>query len=159
MASDLLRGAAAGLSATVPMTTVMSGWRRLRPEAIPELPPRTITARAADAVAEVPAEKALDGLTGVAHFAFGAVAGALFAAVKPRAPLAGPTYGAAVWAVSYLGWLPALRLMPPPGRTSRELRVMMFVAHLVWGWSLARSLRQGTPPRERALSEVERVDA
>ena len=154
MTSNLLRGAAAGLSATVPMTTVMSGWRRLRPDAIPELPPRTITARAADAVGEAPPGKALDGLTGVAHLAFGAVAGAVFAAANPRAPLAGPAYGAAVWAVSYLGWLPALRLMPPPSQTSRELRTMMFVAHLVWGWSLARSLRKAALGDQPALSEV-----
>ena len=142
MTSTLLHGAAAGLLATVPMTAVMSGWRRLRPGAIPELPPRTITARATTAVADAPPPpETLDGVTGVAHFAFGAVAGALFAAWGPRAPAAGPAYGAAVWAVSYLGWLPALRLMPPPRRTGRELQAMMLVAHLVWGWSLARRLR------------------
>jgi hypothetical protein len=159
MTATLLRGAAAGLSATVPMTTLMSGWRRLRPDAIPELPPRTITARAADAVAEVPPEKTLDGLTGIAHLAFGAAAGAVFAAANPRAPLAGPAYGAAVWAVSYLGWLPALRLMPPPSQTSRELRTMMLVAHLVWGWSLARSLRQRERDTDAALSEVDQDNA
>src|SRR5437588_10461880 len=118
---DLLAGAAAGFAATGPMTAVMDGVRRVLPD--PQrrqpLPPHVVTVRAADAATgaahELP-EGAKTGLTTLAHFGFGTAAGAGYGLLAPHLPFSpaanGVAYGLAVWAGSYLGWLPALGLHP-----------------------------------------------
>lgn len=48
------------------------------------------------------------------HFIFGALAGTIYARFCPRAN--GSLYGITVWAASYLGWIPAIGLLPPATR-------------------------------------------
>lgn len=75
--------------------------------------------------------------THVGHLGYGAVVGALYASAPrlTRAPAAleGATFGLLVWAVSYGGWLPALRLLPPPRATSTMWSAMNAASHAVWG--------------------------
>ena len=50
------------------------------------------------------------------HFSYGAAGGALYALLRPKAKnalLEGAALGTAIWAVGYLGWLPAVGLLPP----------------------------------------------
>lgn len=137
-AEKWLRGAAAGLLATVPMTVAMVIAHRLLPahQRYP-LPPRLITERWLDRDHSEPAIRAWTLLN---HFGFGAVAGSLYSGLgldKRHPVITGPAFGVAVWAVSYLGWVPALRLMPPATRQPAERNAMMVAAHLVWGAALA----------------------
>jgi putative membrane protein len=80
------------------------------------------------------------------HYAFGAVAGALYGAmreVKPGSPFAsGGPYGAAVWiAADQLG-LPVTGLSPWPLRSyPAATNARHFASHLVYGWTVANTYR------------------
>jgi uncharacterized membrane protein YagU involved in acid resistance len=47
--------------------------------------------------------------------------------------LSGLLYGLGVWFVSYMGWLPAFRILPPATKQPRERTFVMIVAHAIWG--------------------------
>jgi uncharacterized membrane protein YagU involved in acid resistance len=51
-------------------------------------------------------------------------------------PVKGSLAGLAVWTGSYLGWVPALGILPPATEHPWRRNVMMIVAHLVWGMTL-----------------------
>lgn len=133
-------GAAAGFAATGPMTLVLAAARAALPA--PDqysLPPRIVTERAAQdvGVADRMTEPEKKAATTAAHFGFGTAAGAAFGALArhlPFDPVAnGVAYGLAVWAGSYLGWLPAVGLHPPPHQESAGRTAMNIGAHVAWG--------------------------
>jgi len=126
-------GALAGLVATVPMTLVMLAGHRLFEPRQAKLPPRLITDRLLGRKASDEAGRwhAL-----AAHFGFGAATGALFALWPPPSVGKGVVFGLAVWAVSYLGWVPGLRLMPPATRQPARRNAIMIAAHVAWGLAL-----------------------
>jgi uncharacterized membrane protein YagU involved in acid resistance len=136
----VLIGCLAGFAATLPMTAAML-WlhRRLPAEERHPLPPHEVTQEASKAVGldqHVDEEGRL-GLTVAAHFAFGTAAGGVYGLLDERIPLPpalrGGAYGLAVWAVSYLGWLPAVGLFRPPAHEPPRRQALMAAAHLVWG--------------------------
>jgi len=102
------------------------------------LPPRELTQ---NLLQKVEADALLDEeqrveLSLVSHFGYGALAGALYPYTRQRVehPLVyGSSYGVAIWAASYFGWIPALQILPPPHRQPANRRRLMIVAHLVWG--------------------------
>lgn len=134
-----LEGALAGSAATL----VMSAFMLLaqRHGAMSKLPPREITEAAVDAAGAGARtdERTLDLLTAAAHIGFGAVAGSLFAVLRDalRLPLHAAVQGVAfatgVWTVSYMGWVPALGIMPPAHRDERGRPEAMVVAHWIYG--------------------------
>lgn len=136
-----LAGAIAGTVATAPMTITMEFlFRRLPLEQKHALPPRRLTmaiAKRAHAEHLLPSEETRIDTSLLAHFGYGALTGALYPLTfrqPPRHPaLHGGLYGIAVWALSYLGWIPALKLLPPATQQRRERRRLMLIAHLVWG--------------------------
>jgi uncharacterized membrane protein YagU involved in acid resistance len=139
----LLVGSFAGLAATGPMTAVMDAlYRAAPPDDGRPLPPREITMQAADAVGveDDLSEDEKTGLTMLAHYSYGAGAGAVYGVLAPHLPrnptATGIGFGLAVWAVSYVGWLPALRILPPPHREEAERTGIMIAAHVVWGAAL-----------------------
>jgi hypothetical protein len=145
--TQLLAGATAGLLATIPMTVVMLAWHRHLPAAQRyDLPPRLITERAAARMrfaARAPRPGSVATLA--AHFGFGAATGALYAAGRTELHRQFPAttgigYGLVVWAASYLGWVPAMRLMPPATRQPAARNAMMVAAHIVWGAALGLAL-------------------
>jgi uncharacterized membrane protein YagU involved in acid resistance len=103
------------------------------------LPPREITERVAAkaGIHHTLSEREHQGLAAVAHFAFGSAAGALYGPLAHhfrRAPIVGGVaYGVAVWAVHYLGLLPAAGLYRAPTREPARRHGMMIGAHVVWG--------------------------
>ena len=138
----MLRGAAAGFAATVPMTIVMEGLRAALPaEQHRRIPPREVVDRAIDNAAKTTGLGAdLDrsdrvAITAIVHFAFGAAAGAVYAALKPRrsSVLGGIGYGLAVWAFAYGVGLPALRLHPAAARDTTDRNEVLIASHVVWG--------------------------
>ena len=55
----------------------------------------------------------------------------------PISPLLqGIVFGSAVWFVSYMGWVPALGLMPPPHRDRPGRQLVMVLAHWIYGATL-----------------------
>ena len=149
---DVVRAAVAGALATVPMTVAMELAFRALPRGLRyPLPPRQITDEM-DAVAGRPLprdEQSHLVATLLAHVAYGAAAGSGFLLVPSRgmarSMVNGIAYGLGLWAISYVGWLPALRLMPTPSGQPRERVALMVGAHVVWGASLglfARAFRR-----------------
>ena len=135
---SLILGALAGVAATLPMTMVMSRLHRQLPvhERYP-LPPREIGE-------DLPSLGLSAGAATICyHFLYGGAAGALFGCLFRRRDTAmGSVFGVAVWAASYLGWIPAARMLRfgthhPPRRNG-----LMLISHLVWGTSLAAGLEQ-----------------
>ncbi len=129
-----------GLAATGTMSGVM--WAAQRAGLLGEMPPKKIVRRAASR-APMTASEPLMKLAGTAaHFTYGAVLGGVFAALTHRPSAArGTLYGAIVWALNYVGLLPALGIMRMPNRDKRGRPSSMIAAHLVYGWVLDRTLR------------------
>ena len=152
---DWIGGALAGLIATLPMTLfLIDQHRRLPPLQRYRLPPRVITDQAARRVGiRAPAsESGKRARALAAHFTFGALCGLFFPAWGRnlngvRSVAAGAYYGLGIWALSYLGWVPAMGLMAPATRQPVERNAMMIVAHLIWGATLAAAFQhlRGTP--------------
>jgi uncharacterized membrane protein YagU involved in acid resistance len=159
----LFRGGVVGLAATLPMTAVMLAiYRLLPPEEQYALPQGEIIERLSNTVGthedpDVPAspqpaperKPLLNAAALVSHFGYGAASGVAYALVMPRRqnhPLPqGLLFGIALWAVGYLGWLPALRVLTPATEHPRGRSIMMILAHLVWGPSTALLLRRMSP--------------
>lgn len=144
--NKLLIGALAGLIATIPMTVAM----KLMHEALPEdenypLPSREIVDKLTE-TAEVKqhlTESQKTNLTFASHFAYGATTGSLypFLISEPNA-FNGAAYGAAVWAGSYLGWLPAANILGSATKHPARRVALMVGAHVVWGAVLGEIVRR-----------------
>jgi len=165
MKNKYWKAAMAGLIATVPMTLAMVALhRRLPPHERYPLPPVQITREIAKRVGVEHASRphTLTGPPLLAHFAYGAAVGALYAPLAQRLRLrapaaraaAGAAYGVGVWVLSYLGWIPALRILAPATRHPARRNALMIFAHVVWGISLDTALRSlrgsSAPPRPTA---------
>ena len=121
------------------------------------LPPRIVTREATEAVGAHHkfSSQELNGLTLLAHFGYGAACGAAYAALAPRSPVPHPVgaigWGLAVWAGSYLGWLPSLGLHRSATREPRERNGLMLAAHVVWGaaaGTLLEAFDSAEPPSQ-----------
>lgn len=158
--NPLIAGAMGGFLATVPMTATMA---RLF-QALPEheqypLPPREITEDVIERLSPASgplSDKPLIGLSLAAHFAYGAATGALLPLIigRTRHPLvAGGGYGLAVWAASYVGWLPAAKILRPATEHPARRNALMLLSHWVWGASTAAVTvaltSRGASPRSR----------
>ena len=145
----LLAQGVAGAGATGFMTLVIGAAKGLGLFENP--PPAEITRRAAaktDASTTVANRDQPEfGVTwGLAHVGFGTLSGIVYAQLQPHLPDApvpmGLLYGGAVWAVNYVGIMPALGLYPAPERDTRDRTAVMIAAHAVYGVSLALLLRR-----------------
>jgi hypothetical protein len=144
----ILLGALAGLAATAPMTLAM----KLMHEQLPReerypLPPRQVTEGVAEkaGVEERLGEDERQAATWVSHFAYGTACGALYGALTgeradERPLLAGVGFGLAVWAGSYLGWLPAAGIISPATEHPPRRTALMVAAHVVWGATAGAAL-------------------
>lgn len=139
-ASRLLAGALAGAFAAWPMAILTEMIRRrLPPGERSELPPITVAHSIMNRTGL--GEKLLplgkDAVTLASHYGYGAFGGALYAMAGPRRArlpfLRGALFGLLVWAVSYLGWLPAAKILPTAAKWPRGRNVMMVAGHVVWG--------------------------
>ena len=154
MGFEALRGAAAGAVATGTMSALMLAAQETG--FMGQQPPEKIAEAVLDA-AEVPAPGPTDEALAIfLHFVFGASCGALFQTVRARvhAPeqlrdepamepvVEGMAFGTLVWLVSYLGWVPALRIMPAPSRDRPGRPETMVLAHLVYGATLGACVRR-----------------
>jgi uncharacterized membrane protein YagU involved in acid resistance len=136
----IVLGALAGLAATAPMSLAM----KLMHEQLPPgekypLPPRQVAEGLAEAagVNEHMDEDDREAATWASHFAYGAACGAAYGALagglKKHGALAGAGFGVAVWAGSYLGWLPAAGIIRPATEHPPRRNALMITAHVVWG--------------------------
>jgi uncharacterized membrane protein YagU involved in acid resistance len=141
----LLLGALAGIAGTFAMTAAARAMHHRLPaaERYP-LPPREIIEGALPAVSRRSLEEqGRQAATIGAHFGYGAATGALYALFEPRGGiLRGAAYGILVWTVSYFGIMPALQILRPAHVHPLRRNGLMILAHLVWGSTMAATLRE-----------------
>jgi hypothetical protein len=140
-APALVIGAIAGIVATTAMSVAAAAWfPRLRSMEQYPLPPREITDRICQKLLGFRLqEPAALAATLIAHFAFGAAAGALCWArfrFGVRSLVSCIGYAFAVWSVSYFGWVPALVALRPANQHPAGRTILMLAAHSVWGSAL-----------------------
>jgi hypothetical protein len=146
--SRLVRGAASGVVASATMTVAFTAFKMMG--LLGELPPKKLTRRVLTLFGLRPSPGLPRGAaTLAAHVAYGAGMGALYGVLpRPaRSVLGGTLFGAAVWAVSYAGWIPKLGLMRPPSLDRRGRPTAMILAHLVYGATLGFTERRLTKAR------------
>ncbi|MPZ72827.1 MAG: hypothetical protein GEU74_06275 [Nitriliruptorales bacterium] len=137
---NAMRGAAAGIAATIPMSALMVVAQRVG--ALGTQPPEAIVDAAFDK-ADVDVDGAtLDAAAVVAHVAFGASIGALYGLLRGATAQQGPgkiigaAYAVGVWAASYQGWIPAFDALPRASHDREDRQVTMVLAHVVYGATL-----------------------
>jgi uncharacterized membrane protein YagU involved in acid resistance len=144
----LLRGLVAGTLATFVMSAVMLISKRLG--LVGAMPPEKVTAKLLNEAGIHRSAKEQDAIATALHFGFGAGAGAAFALVAPRPLLVrvptGMAYGAAIWGVSYMGWVPAVGIMPAADRDRRDRQAVMLIGHLVFGAALGALVGRRSKP-------------
>jgi glycine/D-amino acid oxidase-like deaminating enzyme/nitrite reductase/ring-hydroxylating ferredoxin subunit len=97
--------------------------------------------------------------TVLAHWGFGIAAGALFGWLhrRPRGTvrtsLLGAGYGAAVWAASYYGWIPAFGIMRAPHNDRPARPTTMVAAHLIFGSVLGAFVERLDPGSAAAAND------
>ncbi len=164
-AAGCLPGAVGGLVATLPMTLAMKALQRAgRGSSRLPFPPHEVTMGAVETTGvsrHELREEQRRVLTYAGHFGYGAAAGAaypLLARPLPGPPAArGAAYGLAVWAGSYLGFLPTLGLWGPrreqaASRRAAKTTLLLVLAHLAWGGVLGLvhgALAPGSVPHRR----------
>src|SRR5688500_18198451 len=131
-----LNGGIAGLIATAPMTIAMTAIRRQLPfgERARRLPPEQVTMSIAD---KLDIDDDLDRreqklLTLAGHFGYGTMSGAAYGVFANRTKLpqllSGAGFGLAVWAVSYLGWLPVAGVRRSAAKEPAGTNLMMIAS-------------------------------
>ncbi|HYC02111.1 MAG TPA: hypothetical protein VED40_02395 [Azospirillaceae bacterium] len=153
--SEILAGMAGGVAATAPMTAAMVAMHRELPADLRyPLPPLPLTRQVMRAAGLPWPRDPETGrlLTMLAHFGYGGLVGAAWPAwarAMGRDPLSGVAFGLAVWAGSYLGWIPAVGLLEPATRHPTRRVGLMLSAHVVWGAATAlaaEGVRRGLAP-------------
>lgn len=146
-------GALAGLLATAPMTAVIYAGRQAGLLWNP--PPRQIAGRVLRRVrgrGRMP-RPAFQASWLAAHFGYGSAAGVLYSLLRRLLPgrpaLAGLAFGEGVWAASYLGVMPGMRLYPRPQQDTGSRTAVMIAAHAVYGIALAELFARLTGRRAR----------
>ncbi len=133
-------GAIAGLGATVVLCAALLAPRRAG--LTRTLPPERIAEAAIEETTDRPAQPGERRLVAsVAHLGFGAAAGAFFGVIRHAAGIRGPVASVAValgfanlvYVISYQGWVPALRIMPPASRDDPGRVGTMVIAHWLYG--------------------------
>ncbi|WP_207790011.1 hypothetical protein [Sphingosinicella humi] len=161
LGSRLLTGAIAGFAGTLAMTAAMRRMHEKLPakQRYPLTPREIVDSAAGDAGTEAENELSKD-VTTAAHFAYGAATGALMGAANvAMGPVSGGIAGVGVWLASYMGWIPTARLLKPATNHPPRRNVLMIAAHIVWGVSTARAMRELALAREMIFDDGPDKDA
>lgn len=139
MIGRIARGAAGGVLATGAMSLVMLASRRLG--LVDKLAPEHIMEEALDVAGVERDEGEEDVATSVAHFAYGTASGALFGLVGPHLPgpraVRGLLFAGGLLLVSYEGWVPAARILPPLRVQTPGGACTLVTSHIVYGVALS----------------------
>ena len=136
-------GAAAGVAATFLLQGIRTSEQKLLPETMPPIredPGEFMVEQAEELLPEETREQVPTAVETVAAkslaLGYGMTAGAIYGALRQRPGnllVDGTALGLGVWAVGYLGWLPALRLMPPVQQQETEQVAGPIVQHIIFG--------------------------
>lgn len=157
MIGGVVRGALAGAAATVAMSIIMVVSERIG--LMGRHPPERIVERGMAVADEPPSPDTVDAMAGAAHLAFGTVGGAAFGLLmNSRASVTGQRlaipWALIIWLVSYFGWIPALRILPPPTEDRPGRAWTLLFAHLVYGVTLGALWRWISSASATRVAEV-----
>jgi hypothetical protein len=145
IARRALVGALGGLAGTCTMSVLMVAAQRAG--LMGRLPPERITQKSFFKGFRSPArERRKNMLAALLHVGFGIAGGVGFGIMAFRNVasylliVGGMLYATGIWFVSYMGWVPALRLMPPADKDRPDRQVVMVVAHWIYGATLGMVL-------------------
>ena len=161
LGSRLVIGAIAGFVGTMAMTMAMRRLHQRLPakERYPLTPREIVDSGAKQVGAPLPGEAAKD-VTAAAHFAYGALTGAMLAAMNPDPKKkTGALFGVAVWLGSYMGWIPAVGNLKPATEHPPRRNFLMIGVHLIWGAATAAAIRELRLARETMLGDGPDKDA
>jgi hypothetical protein len=145
--SDLVQrlalGAAAGLAATLALQVVRTSTQKLIPEAVPPIrkdPGEFMVEQAEELLPEETRDEIPDTAEAAAAkslaMGYGMTFGALYGALRDgdsNSVVDGLALGLGVWAIGYLGWLPATELMPPIADQTSEQVATAVLQHALFG--------------------------
>jgi uncharacterized membrane protein YagU involved in acid resistance len=139
----LFRGFWASTMATSSMTLALfEAFKKLPIEEKQPLPPAQLTeslVRKAGFTKNWSSEMQAEA-TMLSHYGYGAAAGIAYALLADKVPgnslIKGGLFGLGVWAASYYGIIPSLKLSPSAEEMGKERNAMMALTHVVWGASL-----------------------
>ena len=143
LVKSVAAGAAAGLASTVAIQGLMAVSKQVAPETLPPIkqdPGEFMTEQAEKLLApetrkKVP-EVAKKATATTLAFGYGMTAGVLYAAFRPDVSnivIEGTALGLGTWAAGYLGWLPALDLMPPVYKQNAKQVAGPVISHIIFG--------------------------
>jgi hypothetical protein len=141
--TSLALGAAGGIAGTLAVQTLMTANQQWLPSAAPPIrqdPGEFMVQKAEEALPasvrrHIP-EVAESGMAKVLALGYGVTFGALYGACRPAggSPFRdGLVLGMVTWAAGYLGWLPALGLMPPVWKHQPRQVAAEIVEHIAYG--------------------------
>jgi uncharacterized membrane protein YagU involved in acid resistance len=161
LGSRVLIGAIAGFVGTMAMTAAMRRMHeRLPPPERYPLTPREIVDSASEHAGVPLTNEAARDVTTAAHFAYGAASGALLGVANVMlGPMSGGAAGVGVWLASYMGWIPGVGILKPAADHPPRRNLLMIVAHVVWGVTTAKAMRELVAARETILDEGPDQDA
>ncbi|PZR18460.1 MAG: hypothetical protein DI536_00840 [Archangium gephyra] len=159
-----VRGAVSSLTASTVMGGLLFAAQKLG--LLGEDPPTKLTRKTLEHLDLKPRNEDLTLATVGLHMGYGAMVGAVSGPLLERIPnrslrvLGGVATGAAVWVVSYAGWIPALGWMRSPQDDVPSSRPwVMLGAHLVFGGVLGASLPAAEHVHELDLDDDPHVEA
>jgi len=144
-------GAAAGLAGTFVLQPIRTQTAKALPETVPpmrEEPGAYMVEQAEELLPRETRDQIPEGAEKAAAMSlamgYGTTAGALYGALlaDDRNPLVdGVVLGVGTWAIGYLGWLPALSLMPPVQEQETPQVVAPIAQHIVFGLATVAAYR------------------
>jgi hypothetical protein len=140
---NMALGAAAGLAGTVLMQGMMRATKRFTPQFLPPMrdnPDHFIVKQAERLLPEKTQKKIPENLESAAQYAlafgYGMTLTSLYAVARGKRGslwLDGTALGLSTWAIGYLGWLPATKLMPPVWKQKPTQVVPGILSHVLFG--------------------------
>lgn len=144
-------GAAAGFAGTLAMQGLRTTSERLLPDTMPPMrkdPGEFMVEQAERLLAPQTRERvpaALENAAGLGlAVCYGLTAGALYGALRPRDGSLfrdGAALGLGVWAAGYLGWMPALGLVPPITEQRPPQALGPMLRHVLFGIATVAAFR------------------
>lgn len=163
MAKTLLKlwmGLVGGVAGTMAMQAIMKASGKLPEPIRPPMPARdpgqVMMEKAQTVVGTLPVKVHQVGAQGL-HWGYGVVGPLAMAAVSSilgarstgKTILAGTLVGVAVWAAGYVGWLPALGLVPPVHKVPIGKSASGLLGHAAYGALASLPLALATPRIDR----------
>ena len=140
----LALGGAAGVAGTFAIQGLLVASQKWLPQAMPPMrqdPGEFMVERAEETLPETTQQQVPEVVETAAvrslAIGYGLTAGALYGGLRagdPHLVRDGAALGLTIWAVGYLGWLPALRLTPPIGQQTPPQVIGPAVQHIVYGF-------------------------